>query len=115
MLPGDSESPLEGWHQCRLFWVLYSVAFLVAFVWCLFPAKPENSTASSHSSQPLAKKSAAPAAAAPLELPAATMPTPIADTAPSLAWLQGEIVVESPIRTAIRPVEVSPSGASTHR
>ncbi len=109
MLLHDSEPPAEGWHKHRFFWPAFLAVFLVAFVWCLFPADDQHAAPA-----PPARHAAPPRDTIAPPADVALTQLPIPDTAPPLAWLQGEIVVETPIRTALRP-EPSPEAASSQR
>jgi len=100
----------DGWHRKRWFWVAFWTIFFPAFIYCLFPAKrePRITPAAAARSQPAATKQ--PAKTTP------ELPTPIADVArdiPPTAVLQGEIVIDGPVRTAVRPVAPAGPGATT--
>lgn len=98
-LPGiDDDLPLEGWHQRRWFWPVFWSVFFPALVYCLFPARPDRAVRPVTAEEPRATS----VRAVPSK-PAAPM-APIADLGVTpTAVLEGEIVVEEPIRTAIRP------------
>ena len=104
----DEEPLPEGWHQRRWFWVLFWGLFFPALIYCLFPAKSQTAPAAAASARPSAARQPTQAPAAPL--------TPIADIsrdAPPTAVLQGEIVIDGPVRTAIRPAAPPAPGSAT--
>lgn|SRR5690606_19502242 len=109
--PFLDEEPLpDGWHQRRWFWILFWALFFPALIYCLFPAKsqPQPAPAAAAVAKPLVTRQLGQEPPAPM--------TPIADIsrdAPPTAVLQGEIVIEGPLRTAIRPAAAAGPGAAT--
>jgi len=100
----------DGWHRKRSFWVAFWTLFFPALIYCLFPAKsdPRPTPAAAASAQPASVRQPAKTSPAPL--------TPIADItrdAPATAVLEGEIVIDGPVRTAVRPLTAAGPGGST--